>query len=107
MTIIDNYLRLSSVLIQTSHAREILLGNGRCIFCAHKGVGVRRVANDQNFDSFLSKIVDGLALSLEDLDVGCKQVFTLHPFTSWHGAHKESRVDVFECYLWFICCDDL
>ena len=55
----------------------------------------------QNFDIFLRKLVEGVALLLEDLDVGGEQVLPLHPFASGHRSNEESCIDVTEDKLNF------
>ena len=48
----------------------------------------------QHFDVLLGELVQGVALLLEDLDVGGQQVLPLHPLPSRHRADQESGVDV-------------
>jgi hypothetical protein len=50
----------------------------------------------QDFDVLLCKLVEGVALLLEDLDVGRKQVLPLHALASRHRADEKRGVDITE-----------
>jgi len=93
------------VLVKPGHSGEILLGDGGGVVGADEGVGVCRISNHQNFDTFLGMLVHGLALHLEDLDIGRQQVLPLHALLPGHGAHQESSINILKCNIGIIRCN--
>ena len=93
---LDGELRGGAVLVEPGHGREVLLGDGGRVVRADQRVRVGRVAHDEDLHRLLGVLVEGLALGLEDLDVGGEQVLALHALLAGHGADEEGGVDVLE-----------
>ena len=61
-----------------------------------QGVGVRRVADDEDLDVTLGAARQRLALRLEDPAVGRQQVGALHPLLARHRPDEQGDVGVAE-----------
>lgn len=89
-------LRERSHLIETSHGSEVLLRDGRRMGRRDERVGICRVADDQDFDSFLGGSVEGRALKLEDFRVRLEEISPFHAGASRSGADQHCDIDVLE-----------
>ena len=88
-----------AVVVQAQHAVVVvrvgtanLPGGGG----GDQGIGVARVADDQDLDVFLGVLGDGLALNGEDGAVGAQQVGTLHALGARAGTDQQADVGVLE-----------
>lgn len=58
-----------SGLVESGQGGELLLWDGWGVVGGNQSVGVSWVSNNANLDGLLGDLVDGLALSLEDLGI--------------------------------------
>lgn len=79
-------------MVQAGHRGEALGRYVRGGGLGDEGVGVGRVADDEDLDVVRGVVVDGLALRLEDAAVGGQQVAALHALGAGAGADQEGDV---------------
>ena len=89
-------LRVGAVLVQARHRGEALGRDVRRVGLRDQGVGVGRVADDQDLDVVRRVGVDGLALRLEDRAVGLEQVGALHALGARARADQQADVGAVE-----------
>ena len=99
-------LRESAVLIEAGQGSEILLGDGRSIVRGNESVGVGGVADNEDLHILLRELVEGLALSLENLGVLVQEIFALHAGASGLGTDEHSDISLSEGLLNLGCGKD-
>jgi hypothetical protein len=90
---------LGTIMIETSERAEVLLRDGGCVLHGNRAVGIGRVTDDNDLDSFLGTLVDEATLLLENAGVGLEQILALHALPAWHSAHKADKVRTVESVL--------
>ena len=60
-----------------------------------------------NLHCLLGILVKSLSLCLKYLGIRFKKVFSLHPFSSGHGPHHNTNINVQECLGYIISSDNL
>lgn len=88
----------SSRLIESSESTEVRLGDGGSEVGGDQSVSVSGVADNDDLGRLLGDLIDGLALSLENLGVSLKKVSALHSGASGTSTDKDSDIDVLEAY---------
>lgn len=66
------------MMVQTRHRCEITFGNLRGIMWHHKGVRIRRISDDKNFDIRGCILLDSLSHWFENPNILLHQILTLH-----------------------------
>ena len=84
----------SSALIESSQSTEVLFRNRWCVVRADQGICVRRIANYNNLDTFLSHLVYGCSLSLKYLCVGLEEIRSLHTLSSRPRSNKHCHIAI-------------
>ena len=90
---------VSTILIQSCKRREILLWNWWCKVRTNQCIGIGRVADDKNFYSFFSKLINRLSLGLEDFCVCRKKIWTLHSWSTWSCSNKNTNISICKTYV--------
>lgn len=85
-----------SVMVESGHGSEVLLGDILSIVSSDHSVGVSGVSNDEDLASSLRVVVESLSSVNEDLAVVLKKVGSLHSGSSGLGTDEEGVVDVLE-----------
>lgn len=88
-----------AVVVQAGHGGEALGRDVRGGGLGDQGVGVGRVADDQDAHVVRGVVVDGLALRLEDAAVGLEEVTALHALGPRPGADEEADVGAVEGHV--------
>jgi len=88
----------SSVVVESGHGGEVLLGDVLGVVGGDQAVGVAGVSDDDDLDVSGGVVVEGLASVDEDLSVVLEQVGTFHAWASGLGAHQHGHVDVLETH---------
>ena len=100
-------LRLGAVLVEAGHGEEVL---GRQVAGGtqrDEGVGVARIADDEDLDGLLGVARDGFALADEDLAVDAEQVLALHAVLARDRADEQAPVGVLEAFVEVAGGDDV
>ena len=88
-----------AVVVQAGHGGEARGRHVRGVGGSDEGVGVGRVAHDQDLDVLSGAGVDGLTLGAEDAAVGRQQVRALHAGLTRHRTNEEGDVGALEGLL--------
>ena len=89
-------LRESSALIKSGHGSEVFLWDWRSISRGDQSVGVCWVSDNTNLHGLLSDLIEGGALSLENLCIGLKKISSLHSWSSWSSTNKDDDISILE-----------
>ena len=89
-------LRDRPVVVEPCHRREPTRVEVGCVRHRDQGVGVGRVADDEDLDVALGGTRQRRALRLEDPAVGRQQIGALHPRLARHRADEQCHVGVTE-----------
>mmetsp|Transcript_11023 Transcript_11023/g.18425 ORF Transcript_11023/g.18425 Transcript_11023/m.18425 type:complete len:351 (-) Transcript_11023:26-1078(-) len=93
---LEGDLSEGSVVVQSRHGREVLLGDALGVVLEDEAVGVGGVSDHDGLAVSLGVVRHGLADAHEDLSVVLEQVGSLHAGSSGLGANHEGVVDVLE-----------
>ena len=91
-TRLGRQLRDGAVVVEPHHRGETRLGDVGGRVHGDHGVGVRRIADDEDLDVVGRAVVDGLALRPEDPAVGLEEIGSLHSLGARARAHKQGDV---------------
>lgn len=83
-----------SALVESSEGSEVSLRDRGSVVRADECISVSGVANNSDLDGLLCDLVDGLALSLENLSVSLEEVTALHTGASGTSTNKHSDISV-------------
>ena len=97
----------SSILIKSSHGREVFSWDRWCIMRADESISVSWVAYHSDFYSLLCNLVDCLTLCLENLSICLKKVCTFHAWASWSCTNKDSNISILEGNERVCCWDNI
>lgn len=92
-------LAFCTVLVEASHGKEAVVWHAICVVHRDEGIGIARVADDENADVVRCVTSDGFSLASEDFAVDAEQIATFHPRFARYGAHKETPVGAFEAFV--------
>ena len=92
-------LAFGAVLIEAGHGEEAVVRHALGIAHGDKGIGIARVADDEDSHVFGSVAGDGLALAGEDFAIDAEQIAAFHPGFAWHGSHEQCPIGAAETLI--------
>jgi hypothetical protein len=93
---LQSQLSKGSVVIQSSHGSEILLGDALSVVLEDEAVSVSRVSDDDSLASSLGVIAHGFANTNKDLSIIFEEISTLHTWATGLGTNHECVINILE-----------
>lgn len=86
----------SSVVIQSGHGSEVFFWDVLGVVSGDHAVSVGWVSDNNNLNTSLGVVIEGLASADENLSVVLEEVSSFHAWSSWLGSDEESVVNILE-----------
>jgi len=93
---LQSQLSEGSVVIQSSHSGEVLLGDTLSVVLEDEAVSVSRVSDDNSLAGSLGVICHGFANTNKDLSIILEEVSTLHTRATGLGTNHECVINILE-----------
>ena len=90
---------LGSVVVETSHGSEVLLGDVGSTSLSDKSIGVSGVTDNQNLNGLLAVIIQSSTLLAEDSGILGQQLLTLHTSKTRERTNQKGIVQASEGLL--------
>ena len=84
------------VVVETHQSGEVFRRDVGCGLHGDVGVGIGRIADDEDFDVAMGNFVQRRALYFENFSVGVQQVGALHALRTRARTNQEGDVGIFE-----------
>ena len=95
------------MVVKTHQGGEIFRRDVGCGFHGDVGVGIGRIADDEDFNVAIGNFVQRRALYFENFAIGVQQVGALHALGTRARSNQEGDVGIFEGDFGVVCGEDV